>query len=181
MDLIPPQPLTLAFRPATAADIPAIVALVNSAYRGDSSRAGWTTEADLLGGQRTDAEEVASLLAAADSGLLLAWRGDELVGSVHLQKAGADACLGMLAVRPTLQGAGIGKALMAEAEQRVREQWQAARILMTVITLRPELIAFYERRGYRRTGVLKPFPDSERFGIPRVDGLALEVLEKLLD
>lgn len=170
----------LAFRRAGKQDADLVVGLVNSAYRGDSSRQGWTTEADLLGGQRTDREEVVGLIEATDSFVMIGSEGSEAVGCVHLQKAEQSAYFGMFAIKPGLQGIGIGKQFMQAAERVVQQEWGSSKMLMTVITLRRELIAFYERRGYRRTGELKPFPVSERFGIPRVAGLQLEVLEKEL-
>jgi GNAT superfamily N-acetyltransferase len=166
-----------------AADVDAIVALVNSAYRGDSSRAGWTTEADILGGQRTDAEEISHLIAQEGSAILLGLRGGETVGSVHLERVdAATAYLGMLVIRPVLQGQGLGRCLMDEAERLVRAEWGARRMQMQVITLRHELIAYYGRRGYQRTGETRPFPAADpRFGLPRVAGLMFEVLAKPLD
>jgi len=171
---------SLSFRPAQPQDVEAIVTLVNSAYRGDSSRQGWTTEADILDGQRTDAEEIHSLITADNSLLLLGWQGDELVSSVHLEKTEQGAYLGMLTIKPGLQGQGLGKQVMREAEEFARQHWGAQTMRMTVITLRHELIAFYERRGYRRTGELIPFPTSPRFGLPKVESLQLEALEKRL-
>lgn len=169
-----------AFRRAIAADAEAIAALVNSAYRGDSSRAGWTTEADLLGGQRTDAEEIAQLIVREGSALLLCLRAGELIGSVHVGRVDdATAYLGMLVIKPVLQGQGLGRCLMEEAERFARTEWGAARMQMQVITMRPELIAWYERRGYLRTGEIRPFPATDpRFGLPKVAGLQFEVLEK---
>lgn len=170
----------LTFRLATTADVQLIVQLVNSAYRGDSSRQGWTTEADLLGGQRTDEAEIQSLLATPGSVILLGMQGTLIVASLHLQRDGESAYLGMFAIQPGLQGVGIGKQCLQYAEDYVQQVWGAASLLMTVITLRPELIAYYERRGYRRTGEFKPFPTSPRYGIPKVSGLALALLEKPL-
>ncbi|MEK8090745.1 GNAT family N-acetyltransferase [Thermithiobacillus plumbiphilus] len=170
----------LSFRRAEAADVDAIVRLVNAAYRGDSSRAGWTTEADLLGGQRTDAGEVRELIETDDSLILLGYQGPDLAGSLHLKREGGSAYLGMFAIQPTLQGAGLGKRFIDEAERIAREEWQVQTMRMSVIGFRQELIAYYERRGYRRTGELLPFPIDPRFGIPRVEGLQLEVLEKRL-
>jgi ribosomal protein S18 acetylase RimI-like enzyme len=87
----------------------------------------------------------------------------------------------MFSVRPHLQGSGIGKTLLDEAERMVRDHWRLPVMRMTVIDIREELIAFYERRGYRRTGITKPFPyGDERFGIPRRGDLRFEVLEKTL-
>jgi ribosomal protein S18 acetylase RimI-like enzyme len=168
------------FRPAAIDDVDAIVALVESAYRGDSSRAGWTTEADLLDGQRTDAAAVRSILEASDRFVLLGYDGDELCGCCELrQRDGGAAYFGMFAVNPVLQGAGIGTAVLGEAERQVRKLWGATRMEMTVLVQREELIAWYVRRGYRRTGVTEPFPyGEERFGRPRRPDLEFEVLAK---
>ncbi|HEY2508318.1 MAG TPA: GNAT family N-acetyltransferase [Streptosporangiaceae bacterium] len=173
----------LKFRPAGQNDIPAIVGLVESAYRGDASRAGWTTEADLLDGQRTDPEGVAAVLATRDSVLLLAEADGELVGCCQLeQRADGQAYFGMFSVRPAGQGRGWGRQIMAEAERLARDDWGATTMAMTVIAQREDLIAWYERRGYRRTGESKPFPyGDERFGIPRRPDLSFAVLAKPLD
>ena len=168
----------LTFRRARPEEAGLVVSLTNSAYRGDSSRAGWTTEADLLDGQRTDLEEILSLINGQDSFILLCLRGREIVGSVNLQKEGESAYLGMLVVQPTLQARGIGKELIRAAETEAGREWSIARMTMTVISFRPELVAYYERRGYRLTGYSKPFPEHTRGGIPRVDGLKLDVMEK---
>jgi ribosomal protein S18 acetylase RimI-like enzyme len=170
----------LSFRPAVMADVAQIVALVNSAYRGESSRAGWTTEADLLAGQRTDADEVHSLIATDDSIILLCLQVNAIIGTVHLQHGHHAACMGMLVIKPGLQGQGLGKKLMQAAEATAIKMWGVDKMLMYVITLRPELIAFYERRGYHRSGKFKAFPQAARFGVPKVDGLQLEMLEKVL-
>ncbi|WNL45196.1 GNAT family N-acetyltransferase [Dyella sp. BiH032] len=170
-----------AFRTATAADIPAIVTLVESAYRGDSGRLGWTTESDLLDGRRTDAEGVAALLDQADSVILLAERDGELLACCHVERQQEAGYFGMFAVNPLLQNGGIGKALLAEAERYAREQWQCLAMRMTVIEQRAELIEWYERRGYQRTGEYRPFPyGDERFGIPRRDDLRFEWMVKTL-
>lgn len=150
----------LQFRIAQLADVPAICALVNSAYRGDSSRAGWTTEANLLTGVRVEAPEVNDLISNPDSCILVCQQGDHIVGSLNLQKTDDGAYFGMFAVQPTLQGAGIGKQFMAQAEQTVQARWGVKRMWMTVITTRTELIAYYERRGYSRTGRIVPFPEE---------------------
>ena len=179
------EPRTLQFRAATSNNAAAIVALTESAYRGDASRAGWTTEADFLDGQRTDLAEVAGIIARGDARLLLAERNGALLASCLLEKqagAGAPSCyFGMFSVRPDLQGAGIGRALLAEAERVARGEWHCREMRMSVIDIRDELIAWYERRGYRRTGEHKPFPYGDaRFGIPRRDDLRFEWLVKAL-
>jgi ribosomal protein S18 acetylase RimI-like enzyme len=169
------------FRRATLADVPAIVSLVESAYRGDASRVGWTTEADLLGGQRTDAEAVTSLITDPASRILLAENADGLLGSVLLSDEGEGAYIGMFAVRPGGQGRGVGSALLGEVERVSRHELGRRFTRMTVLVQRPELIAWYERRGYRRTGEREPFPYGDpRLGLPRRDDLAFEVLRKEL-
>ncbi|WP_255308372.1 GNAT family N-acetyltransferase [Streptomyces marincola] len=178
---------SLEFRTATEADVPAVVALVESAYRGERSRAGWTTEADLLDGRRTGPDEVGAALADARGRLLLAERNGDLVACCrlsHENDSGRDrgaALFGMFAVRPDLQAAGLGRLVLAEAERVAREEWGAGRIEMQVLTPRAELIAWYERRGYARTGTTSPFPyGDERFGLPRHAGLEFETLVKRL-
>lgn len=169
----------LAFRHANPADIPALVALVTSAYRGDASRAGWTTEADLLDGQRIDPQVLAADIARPRSVVLLAERDGALLACAHVAEEDGAGYFGMFAVRPDLQGGGVGKAMLAHAERIAGEDWGLATMRMTVIDVRGSLIAFYQRRGYVRTGILKPFPyGDERFGIPLRDDLRFEVLEK---
>jgi GNAT superfamily N-acetyltransferase len=170
----------LALRRAAQADAPRAAALINSAYRGEVSRQGWTTEADLLAGKRTDEADLQALLDAPDSVLLLCTQGDDLLATVHLQRKQDTAWLGMLAVKPDRQGQGIGKHLLRYAEDFARMEWHCARIMMSVVTLRPELIAYYERRGYRRTGKHEAFPVNPVLWTPKVEGLQMELLEKHL-
>lgn len=205
----------LSFRFATTADVRAICALVESAYRGEASLQGWTSEANLLGGQRIDEDMVVELLAADGAQVLLAENDGRLVACCELKAPerlgvkslppetepgdhhdpaivgaarlvatiadGGSAYFGMFAVDPTLQGGGVGKFVLAEAERYAHDELGASRMEMTVIEQRPELIAWYERRGYVRTGVLKAFPyGDERFGEPKVDDLRMAVLEKPL-
>lgn len=173
------------FRAATTADAPAIVALVESAYRGDVSKQGWTTEADFLDGQRTDPDSVSELIARGYSRVVLAERRERLLCCCHverLQQVGRNiGYFGMFAVDPTLQGSGVGRQVLAEAERVAKVEWNCDEMQMTVITIRDSLIAWYERRGYVRTGVLKPFPYGDaRFGIPKRDDLEFEILAKAL-
>ncbi|NLU73614.1 GNAT family N-acetyltransferase [Streptomyces sp. HNM0575] len=171
----------LAFRVAAGEDVDALVALLESAYRGESSRAGWTTEADLLGGQRTDPEGVGAVVTAPGSIMLAVERGGTLVACCQLERRGDAAYFGMFAVRPELQGAGLGKAVLAEAERTVAAEWGSGEMQMTVIRQREDLIAWYERRGYSRTGEITPFPyGDERYGIPQRADLAFELLVKKL-
>jgi GNAT superfamily N-acetyltransferase len=173
--------MALEFRRAQLADAEQIKALVESSYRGEAAKQGWTTESDLLGGQRTDVSEVRALLAAEHSMMVLATDGGQLVGSAHIQMH-ADGChFGMFAVRPTLQGAGVGKALLAEGEKRAMQDFAAVQMRMWVLWMRTELIAFYERRGYLRTGEKENFVyGDERFGLPKRDDLHFIVLAKTL-
>ncbi|MEU8967905.1 GNAT family N-acetyltransferase [Streptomyces monashensis] len=169
------------FRDATDADVDALVRLIESAYRGDASRAGWTTEADILEGQRTDPEGVLDVIKSPDSRLLAVERDGRIVACCQLEHRGEHAYFGMFAVSPTMQGAGLGKVVMAEAERQAREAWGVREMHMTVISVRDDLIAWYERRGYRRTGQMSPFPyGDERFGIPQRADLQFELLVKPL-
>ncbi|WP_406208726.1 GNAT family N-acetyltransferase [Kitasatospora sp. NBC_01560] len=180
-DAAQPEAPGLAFRAATEADVPALVALVESAYRGDASRAGWTTEADLLDGQRTDVEGVTAAVTHAEGVVLLAEQGGELLACCQLERRGEHAYFGMFAVGPGRQGGGVGRAVLAEAERFAGEEWGAAELEMTVIEQRADLIAWYERRGFRRTGIHSPFPyGDERFGIPLRSDLRFEKLVKNL-
>jgi ribosomal protein S18 acetylase RimI-like enzyme len=169
------------FRLATAADIDAIVALVESAYRGDVSRKGWTTEADILDGQRTDVVSVAEILAKPECCIVLHERGAELLACANLERRGDVAYFGMFSVRPDRQSSGVGSTVLDEAERIARDEWNCREMQMTVISVRDELIAWYERRGYRRTGRYSPFPyGDERFGIPKRDDLRFELMVKSL-
>lgn len=169
----------IVFRPAESFDCPALSELVNSAYRGEVSKQGWTTEADLLGGQRTDPESLLALVTGADQVVLLALRQKLLVGCVYLRRKADRAYLGMLTVRPDLQSAGLGRRILEAAEDWAGREWGLGTIEMTVIRQRTELIAWYERRGYRVTDRIEPFPYGDaRFGLPKVDDLVFAVLEK---
>lgn len=182
---------TPSIRRALADDAPALVALVESAYRGERSRRGWTTEADLLDGQRVDLAMMSSTLADPDVVVLVVASdpptssgegGAELVGCCEVRRVGtAEAAFGMFAVDPDRQGAGVGDQLLGAAEQLAASELGVRRMTMSVIDTRHELLAWYERRGYRRTGQHQPFPyGDERFGRPRRDDLRFEVLDKEL-
>ncbi|OQP84992.1 GCN5 family acetyltransferase [Xanthomonas phaseoli pv. syngonii LMG 9055] len=172
---------TTTFRTATVADIDALVLLVTSAYRGDSSRVGWTTEADILEGARIDPAVLRDDILRERSLVLVVEQDGRPVACAHIADDHGAGYFGMFAVDPSLQGSGLGKTLLAEAERLAHRQWQVPVMRMSVIDVRDELIAFYERRGYRRTGIVKPFPyGDERFGIPLRQDLRFEVLEKQL-
>lgn len=172
--------LKLIFSKADNKDAEQIVDLINSAYRGVFSRNGWTTEADFLNGRRTDLEEILSLIANEHSEIIVCKNTIDLLGSVHLQAKSESVHISMLVVCPTLQNLGIGKKLLQAAEIAAQENWAANRLVMEVITLRQELIAFYERCGYQRTGITRPFPVNPLLWTPTVSNLCLELLEKLL-
>jgi GNAT superfamily N-acetyltransferase len=169
------------FRVAEAGDAENLSRLVNLAYRGDSSRRGWTTEADLLGGQRTDPGTLRELILENNNTILLMHRDGGLIGCVFLKQKAESAYLGMLTVVPELQASGVGRRLLAAAEDWVFDNWRCRLIEMTVIRQRSELIAWYERRGYVNTHRTEPFPYSdERFGLPKRSDLEFVVLEKQL-
>ena len=172
----------ISFRTAAAADAEALVPFVNGGYRGESSKRGWTTEADILGGQRTDPGKMREMIDADDARVELAHAEDgTLLGCVYLKKEADGSCyLGMLTVDPARQAGGIGKLIMAHSDA-VARAWGCRRMRMTVISVRGELIAYYERRGYARTGASEPFPeDDPRFGLPKVRGLVFVELAKAL-
>jgi len=165
---------------ATLADVPALNKLVNSAYRGDSSRKGWTTEADLLDGTRTDEQALKEFFAKPDSTILKYLEGEKMIGCVRLVKHGNQLYLGMFAVDPTIQNKGIGKKILLAAEEEARKQ-NCKSIDMTVISVRTELIDWYKRNGYVEVGEKKPMAfDNPSGGIPKKD-LYFITLEKFLD
>ena len=166
--------------PATAADLPALHRMVETAYRGDSARAGWTHEADLVGGVRTDRDELEAMLASPSQHLLLARHLGDIIGCVALTRKGSGTVyLGMFTVATDRQAGGTGKRLLAAAEDHAR-QLGAVRIEMQVIRQRDELIAWYERRGYNRTGEFRPFPYDEPRYTPLRDDLEFVVMQKAL-
>lgn len=177
-----PRPHPITFRTATPDDVPALVTLVTGAYRGDSGRRGWTTESDLLDGNRIDAQILlADIIRAHSRVVMVPGQNDAPAACAHVAESEGAGYFGMFAVQPDLQGAGIGDALLRECERIAREEWHLPTMRMTVIDLRTELVAWYTRRGYQRTGRLLPFPYGDaRFGIPRRDDLRFEVLEKPL-
>ena len=172
----------LHFRPATGADVAVLHGLVEGAYRGPSAKAGWTHEADLLDGQRTDTQALAAIVADPASQLLLAFDEEALVACVCIENKGAGvAYLGMLTVAPQRQTGGLGRQLIAAAEATAICDFGASVMEMTVIAQRAELIAYYQRRGYLLTDETRPFPmDDPRFGVPKRDDLYFVVMKKAL-
>jgi len=141
-----------AFRTATPADIDLLLNLVNTAYHPAPNSRSWTDEARYVGGTRTEAASLADLLSQTASVVLLGLHEETVLACVHLEQADDGVHIGMLAVNTAWQGLGIGKQMLAQAESYAREQFNATRLVMIVIELRHELIAFYERRGYLKTG-----------------------------
>ena len=167
-------------RKAQSQDAPEIAGLVNSAYRGDSSRRGWTTEADLLDGQRTDVANIREIIETPDTQMLVLDNGKFLIGCVMIKTQGSKLYLGMLTVNPEIQNKGYGRVLMEAAEDEARRQNLTA-IEMTVIHHRESLLNYYFRQDYKLTGERRPFPKTDpRFGIPKVADLEFLVLEKKL-
>lgn len=167
---------------ARPGDAAALQPLVHRAYRGDSARAGWTHEADLLDGQRIDAADLESLIADPTQAVIVAEASGAAVGCVQVSDRGQGlAYLGMLTVDPALQGSGLGRALIDEAERVARDRFGADRMEMTVIIQRTELIDWYVRRGYALTGERRPFPAKDpKFGLPRREDLEFVVLGRKL-
>ena len=162
---------------ATEKDIPALNILVNSAYRGDASKQGWTTEADLLDGIRTDEESLKELMHQPNAFLLKYEEENKILGCVYLKQEDDKLYLGMLTVSPLLQNKGIGKILLNASEDEARKR-NCTAVFMTVISQRTELINWYKKHGYYDTGKTKPFPENDpRFGIPKTK-LEFIVLEK---
>jgi predicted N-acetyltransferase YhbS len=170
------------FRPATSDDVDALTTLIQSAYRGDSARRGWTHEAELVDGQRIDRPLLRDILADPGQCMIIADDGGDLVGCVQVsRKAGGLAYFGLLTVAPERQAGGIGSRLIEQAERLAASEYGAVRLEMMVIAQRAELIAYYQRRGYAATGETRPFPFGDsRFGAPRRTDLCFAVLTKEL-
>ena len=168
-------------RLANASDAPAIAELVNKAYRPEPGAAGWTDESHLLSGERISAIQVGEVVARRDSVILLGLKDSTIVACVHVEKQDANSQIGMLAVHPRLQNAGIGKQMLAQAERHAIERFGAKRFLLRVVTGRPDLVAYYQRRGYQPTGLAIDFPLAGGVGIPKVPDLKIELLEKPSD
>ncbi|MCW2240542.1 GNAT family N-acetyltransferase [Azospirillum canadense] len=160
----------ISLRIAREEDAVEIADLVNRAYRPLPQQAGWTHEADLIDGKRTSAAKVLSLFRDG-SVILLLTHDDRIVSCVHVQRADSSAYIGMLATAPAMQGRDLGKRMLLHAEQYATECFGASVIRMSVLSTRPELLAFYERRGYTLTDEIGEYPLSLGVGRPKVDGI----------
>lgn len=164
---------------AVLQDIPALNKLINSAYRGESSKRGWTTEADILGGIRVSEDSLKETIETDGTTILVEFLENDLIACVQLVEKQNTLYVGMLTVKPDLQNAGLGKKLLIAAEEYALSRG-ITKLEMTVITDRIELIAWYERHGYAKTGETRPFPMGDpRFGEPK-KFLEFLVLEKVL-
>jgi N-acetylglutamate synthase-like GNAT family acetyltransferase len=174
----------MGYRIATTGDVNAISDLVNSAYRGESSKKGWTTEADFLGGQRTDPNKIREMILSDNVVILIKIdsASEQARACVHLEKKDSQtAYLGMLTVNPLEQAKGTGRELLQVSEDFVHKTWECKMIEMTVINLRSELIEWYERRGYKKTGEQRDFPMNDKdFGLPKRTDFHFVVLTKNL-
>ncbi|RKQ59058.1 ribosomal protein S18 acetylase RimI-like enzyme [Vogesella indigofera] len=168
------------FRTATSDDADAIADLVNRAYRPPAGAAGWTHESELVTGARINAAQVRLTLAQDDSHILLGLQQARLCACVNVVADGDGCYIGMLAVDPAIQAGGLGKQMLTHAEQFARQHFQASYCHMTVLSARPELLAYYLRRGYRQTGEYQPFPHDANAGTPLRADLQIEVLRKTL-
>ncbi len=166
------------FRTANKTDAEVIAQLVNKSYRPELGAHGWTHESDLVSGDRTNAHQVADVISKEGSAILLGLRDSEVLACVHAEKDGGNCHIGMLAVRPNLQGMGIGKEMHRQAESYAIANFVAEKFIMLVVSSRSELISFYLRRGYQKTGTVMDYPLSAGAGTPKHIGLKIEVLEK---
>lgn len=170
--------MALYSRIASADDAGDIAKLVNSAYR-PLNRLGWTHESDLISGERISVEQVLSLFCD-NSVVLLLCDEIQIVSCVHIQGNHSYAYIGMLATNPQLQAQGLGKKMLSHAEQYASEYFKTDTFRMSILSSRPELLAFYERRGYSLTGETNPYPLSEGIGIPKVGNVQVLSLVKII-
>ncbi|MBZ5788540.1 GNAT family N-acetyltransferase [Burkholderia contaminans] len=166
------------YRTANGHDVDALVQLINSAYRPTAAAAGWTHEASLVDGPRIASSQLVDTLRAPDSVLLVADVEGQIAGCIEVRKDGNVAYIGTLAVSPSMQDRGLGKALLNEAEQFAGRRWQIGKAVMVVLSARHELIDFYLRRGYTRTGERTGYPFDAGVGTPRDRTLTIETLTK---
>lgn len=156
----------------------AIAHLVNLAYRPAAGHGGWTHESQLVSGDRVNPAQICDMIAQPGAVILLGWQAEQIIACMLVEAQGSSAYLGMLAVHPAAQQAGLGKLMLAEAERHARLSLRCDKYVMSVLSVRSELLAYYLRRGYRRTGERQAYPLTAGVGTPLQDGIDLEVLEK---
>lgn len=166
------------FRAANKPDAEAIANLVNKAYRPEPGASGWTHESDLVSGNRININQVAEIMSKPDSIILVGLKNSEIAACVHIEKAASNSYIGLFAVDPILQEMGIGKQLLTHAEWYASENFGAEKFILVVVSSRSELISFYLRRGYQRTGSVMDYSLLAGAGTPKHDDLKIEVLEK---
>ena len=164
------------FRKADLNDVKILFTLLNSAYRGDSAREGWTYESDLVGGLRTTPEALREIIGKKNESFLLALSENKILGCAHIIDEGEELYFGMIAVKPNLQNQKIGSKILEEIDRIAIEDKKSA-VRLVVIHPRKELIAYYERKGFRLTGQSEPFPTEYPAKIP---GLHLLEMKKTL-
>ena len=162
---------------ASLQDVSFLNLLINSAYRGESSKKGWTTEANILEGLRTTEEELTETVRNPKNTILKYTENDQIIGCVLLVEKEQQLYLGMLTVSPELQNSGVGKKLLQQAEIYAKDL-ELPKIVMTVISVREELIAWYKRNGYEDTGEREPFPASDVHIPITAEPLEFIVMEK---
>jgi ribosomal protein S18 acetylase RimI-like enzyme len=173
--------LTSLIRAAIPADAGRLAALIRAAYRGTISRNGWTSEADLVGGDRIDVERVLSIIDGPKSMMLVVEQGDDLIACCQLEDRGNNqGYFGTFAVSPYAQGGGLGRRLVTEAQRQAVLRYGSSVLEMTVLAQQENLIAWYERLGFRRTGETRPFPADPIYARPLQEGLYFAVLAKRL-
>ena len=168
------------FRTASPGDAELICELVNSVYRGENSRKGWTTEADFLDGIRINTAKVNELIRLPDNVILVVSFNNKIIGCVQLEKNGSKCHLGMLSVDVKYQNSGIGRMLMDKSEDYAVKDLGCDEMEMKVIGRRTELIDYYLRRGYTKTGEREPFVLNTHFGEPKAGDLYFEYMVKKL-
>jgi ribosomal protein S18 acetylase RimI-like enzyme len=167
------------FRKARKSDIETIVQLVNKAYRPKLESRGWTDESDIVSGERINAVQVTDAISKEYSAILLGFKDSEVVACVHVEKDGNNCHIGLFAVNPILQGSGCGKQMLDHAERYANENFSSEKFIMFVVSSRNELISFYLRRGYQKTGEIMDYPISAGVGTPKYADLKIEILEKI--
>ena len=166
-------------RLACQSDAESIAKLVNNAYRPSLVTTGWTNESKLVSGSRINVYQVIEAILKQNSNILIEVRNSQIIACVHVEKIGNSCNIGMISVDPILQGLGTGKQMLAHAEKFAVQEFASEKFNMTVLSLRIELISFYMRCGYRKTGIVSDYPIVANVGIPKQPDLKVEILEKI--
>lgn len=154
-----------------------IADLVNLTYRGNL---GWTRETHIIQGDRTDKREIEAALSNPSAHFFVIYQGQKLISCIYVAQETDHAYIGFFSVHPSLQGKGLGKHMLREAELFAVRTMGVRKFMMFVVSQRDELIAFYERRGYGHAGRIESYPLHSAMGVPKVAGLTIEYLEKVI-